>query len=114
MQPASDEAKVLDALRPARPSGIIEVGENQVEKIVNRASFHDEASVHVGFAKRQRGIEEQAPFGAGVGETDDDRRPASVAEGMRVTVRVDQAQISRRNDMVESMPERAEIASSPS
>src|SRR4026209_273505 len=61
----------------------------------------------MGFPERERGIEEQTPLGAGIGDTGNDRGAAQVAKGKGATLGVDQAQISSRYDLVESMPERA-------
>jgi len=42
-QAAGGETKGLEPLRPARPVGVIEIGEDQLEKVVDRALFDDEA-----------------------------------------------------------------------
>src|SRR5262249_24655262 len=107
-QPTGGKAKVFNTLRPKRPVRVVEIGEEQVEEIVDRAPLHDEPPIHVGLAERQCRIEEQQPLGLAIGDAGDDRCTASIAESMGTAFGVDQAQISCRYDAIEGVPERAE------
>ena len=79
----------------------------QIEEVVDSTPLHNEAAIHIGFTKRERGIEEQTPLGAGICDTGHDRGAAQVAKGEGATLGVDQAKIPCRYDLVENMPERA-------
>ena len=107
-EPAAGEAESLQALRPAGPMGIFEIGKDQLEKIVDRAPLHDEAPIHISLTQRECRIDEKQALGPAIHDAGDDRRAALVAEGMGAALGVRQAQISCRYDAIEGMPERAE------
>ena len=67
--------------RPRRQSALAGLTEHDGKDIGDRALFDDDAAVHIGFTKPQRGIEEDAALGCSRGEADRRRRAGPVAEG---------------------------------
>ena len=66
-------------LGPGRLGLVLDVGEQQLEEIVD-AALHDlEPAVHVAFAEGQLRIEHEVPLEPLVGDLDDDRGAAAVA-----------------------------------
>src|SRR5207342_29777 len=85
-----------------------EIGEDELEEVVDRALFENEAAIHIGFADGERRVENEQPLGRAISDASDNGRAIAVAKIMGATVGVDQAQITCRNDPIKGMPERAE------
>lgn len=90
----------------ARPGWIIEIAEHNLQEVVDRALLDNQAAIHVGLADGQCRVEEQALLGPAVGDAGGDGVAPPVAEGMGSAIGVGQAQISRRNDLIEDVMER--------
>jgi hypothetical protein len=57
----------------------LHVQRGDVEEVVHAALEGDQRLVHVGFARRHRGIEHQPPHGCRIGDVDGRTRPIAIA-----------------------------------
>ena len=94
MQASLDESQTFAQAGQSRPGRIVEIAKQNLEEIVDRALLDEEGAVHIGFADCERGVEEQPPLRASIGDAGDYGLAAAVAKRVGDTIGVDQAQIS--------------------
>ena len=86
VQVAQRHARLIQRLAPEPPLQFGEVARTQLQQAVKIALGDGDASIHVEFAERQRGIEHQLPFGRMIEKLHAKDRACAVAEGLNSSV----------------------------
>ena len=113
VQAAKCQARLGQRLRPGLTLEFREVARAKLQEVVKAAFGYDQPSVHVEFAKRQRGIEHEPPFRRCVQKFHAKRRPRAVAEGLGHSVCGHHFQATPTNQFPQKSPKRRAHPSRP-
>ena len=98
MDPAQETVQRIDRAAHGMGADPLDVGREDVEKIVERALLEGQRAVHVGFADVKVGIDDEAMMQSLVVQSDDDASPPAIPDTMTPAGGVDDRQIAFPDD----------------
>ncbi len=98
MDPAQETVQRIDRAAQGMGADPLDVGREDVEKIVERALLEGQRAVHVGFAAVEAGIDDEAMMQSLVVQSDDDASPPAIPDTMTPAGGVDDRQIAFPDD----------------